>query len=84
MAESDLLREEKPKRVCAKCGRPLPAGRTSKYCERCEDLMLYQEVKEYILHHTVTEFEVADHFGIPLAKVREWIREGYIEYRKNS
>ena len=71
---------EKKRRVCKKCGRPLPSSWLDPLCESCADNELYQEVKEYILKNDVTEFEVASHFDISLEKVRKWIKEGYIEY----
>lgn len=74
----------KKRRICDKCGRPLPSSWLKNTCEACLDHELYSEVKEYILSHEVTEFEVADHFDIPLEKVRRWIHEGYIEYKPSN
>ena len=44
---------------------------------------LFREVKEYIRANDVNAYDVADHFHIPLHQVKEWIREGRIEYREN-
>ena len=70
-------------RVCARCGRPLPQSAPGPLCARCEDEDLYHQVKEYVIHNNVTEFEVAEKFQIPVTKVRHWIDEGYLEYKKN-
>ena len=43
--------------------------------------MLFQEVKEYIRANDVTEYDVASHFNLPLQQVKQWIREGRIEYK---
>ncbi|MCR4781239.1 MAG: hypothetical protein K5851_00625 [Lachnospiraceae bacterium] len=72
------------RRTCQNCGRALPRSWTEPLCESCYDKELYREVKYYILENNVTEFEVADHFNIPLEKVRHWIKEGYIEYKSKN
>ena len=72
------------RRVCQKCGCLLKRNKKGDLCPACQDKELYRQVKEFILHNDVTEVQVADQFDIPLSKVREWIREGYIEYRRNS
>lgn len=69
------------KSVCPRCGRPMPLSWHYPICPICKDDDLYHEVKDYILHNDVTELQVADHFGIPLSKIRQWIKEGYIDYR---
>lgn len=67
--------------VCPNCGKPIARSYKEKMCPACLDEVLYPQVKEYILHHSVTELEVAEHFDIPLQKVRSWIRDGRIEYK---
>lgn len=37
-------------------------------------------VKDYIRSNVVNEYMVADHFQISIKKVRNWIKEGRIEY----
>ena len=32
----------------------------------------------------MNEYEVAEHFGIPIKQVKAWIREGRIEYRTSE
>lgn len=65
---------------CEFCGRPLPNDYQDVLCPRCRDNQLFHDVKEFIRANRVNEYEVADHFGIPLKQVKAWIREGRIEY----
>lgn len=65
---------------CGECGRALPVHYEFDLCPRCREAELFREVKEYIRTNTVNEYEVAEHFHIPLRQVKEWIREGRIEY----
>ena len=78
--------EETPKKsgICSNCGRPMPRSVTGDLCSSCKDAMLYREVKEYLLHHEVTELELAEHFNIPLQQVRSWISDGRIDYKPRS
>lgn len=69
---------------CKSCGKRLPMSYKDDYCPACLDMMLLQEVKEYIRKNDVNEYQVAEHFGIPLRQVKEWIRDGRIEYRVKS
>ena len=34
--------------------------------------------------HEVKEIDVAEHFGIPVSKVRRWIKEGRIQYKEGE
>lgn len=69
---------------CEFCGRPLPLHFEQNLCPRCQEEHLFHEVKEFICSNTVNEYEVADHFGIPLKQVKQWIREGRIEYHTEN
>ena len=42
---------------------------------------MFIEVKDYIRANDVKENDVAEHFGIPVSKVRRWIKEGRIQYK---
>lgn len=42
----------------------------------------FRNVRDYIRANTVNEYEVAEHFHIPLRQIKEWIREGRIEYHE--
>ena len=47
-----------------------------------DEMVLFDAVRNYIRDNDVNEFEVAEHFGIPLTKVKDWIKNGRIEYRE--
>ena len=66
---------------CEFCNRPRPNDYEGTLCPRCKDHKLFHDVKEFIRANQVNEYEVADHFKIPLKQVKEWIREGRIEYQ---
>ena len=67
---------------CKSCKRPLPKKYEQDLCPRCQEIQLFHDVKEYIRSNDVNEYEVADHFHIPLRQVKAWIREGRIEYKE--
>ena len=69
---------------CEFCGRPLPKNYEGDLCPRCKDNQLFREVKHFIRSNNVNEYEVAAHFDIPLKQVKEWIRDGRIEYRTDN
>lgn len=71
-------------KYCGFCGRLLPKRYEGDLCPHCQEAQLFRNVKEFIRANTVNEYEVADHFHIPLRQVKEWIREGRIEYRKDN
>lgn len=71
-------------KYCEFCGAPISDSQESPYCERCEELVLFQEVKDFIRTNDVNEFQVAAHFGIPLRMVKAWIKEGRIEYKETA
>ncbi len=52
-------------------------------CPDCEREQLFRDVKEYIRENDVTEYDVALEFNIPHHQVKQWIREGRIEYKDN-
>ena len=66
---------------CKNCQRPLPLDYKEDLCPHCIESQLFYSVKEYIRENNVNEYQVAEHFGIPLKQVKSWIREGRIEYR---
>lgn len=71
-------------RACEYCGRPLPLKYAESVCPACKEFSLFHEVREYIRENDVTEYDVADHFSIPLSLVKKWIREGRIEYKEKD
>lgn len=68
---------------CSYCGKLLPINYSKDICPNCEESMLFSNVKDYIRENNVNAFQVAEHFDIPLKKVKEWIKEGRIEYVLN-
>lgn len=71
-------------RYCEFCRRPLSLDYEGTLCPGCVENELFSRVKEYIRSNDVTEYEVAEHFEIPLYRVKKWIREGRIEYKDNK
>lgn len=68
-------------KYCEKCNRPLPLSYESTLCPDCINHELFAQVKDYIRTNDVTEYDVAEHFHIPHHRVKQWIREGRIEYK---
>ena len=66
---------------CKQCGRDLNELYPHEYCPICAEINLFNEVKEYIRENDVNEQNVAEHFNLPVSKVRGWIREGKIQYK---
>lgn len=66
---------------CSNCHKPMTLSYEEDCCPACKDQLLFRDVKDYIRSHDVNEYNVADHFNIPIQKVRGWIREGRIQYK---
>lgn len=71
-------------RECIQCGRRLGEFYREDICPSCKEFNLFLEVKEYIRTNNVKEMDVAEHFNIPVSKVRTWIREGRIVYKTSD
>lgn len=71
-------------KLCPLCGKRLPHSYKEEYCPLCIDANLLNQVKDFIRENDVNEYQVADHFDIPVRHVKEWIREGRIEYRQTA
>ncbi len=69
---------------CELCKKPLPRRYQEGLCPTCLDNELFKKVKEFIRENTVNEYQVAEEFNIPLRQVKTWIREGRIEYKKDT
>lgn len=67
-------------KYCEHCGSPIPRSSEFACCSSCQDTILFRAVKDYIRENNVNEFQVAEHFGIPLGLVKRWMRELRIEY----
>ena len=79
---NQLVNDRNQRPVCSKCGHIMPRSQKGDVCQNCIDEELYRQVKDYILHHSVTEKELSDIFDVPLSKIHQWVNEGFIEYRK--
>ena len=71
-------------KYCEFCGRALPKHYEGTLCPACQEAQLFRNVRDYIRANTVNEYEVAEHFHSPLRQVKEWIREGRIEYQDSN
>ena len=69
---------------CPQCGRYLNDLYVEELCPMCQEINLFSRVRDYIRENEVNEYDVAEHFNIPLKKVRDWIREGRIQYKKQE
>lgn len=81
MLNSNLFNNYKQ---CEYCGTPLSPEYQDTICPSCKERTLFQRVKEFIRANDVNEYEVAYHFHIPLRQVKEWIKEGRIEYKEQT
>lgn len=68
------------KNNCKRCGKFLPKNWDGDYCDTCKEAILFDQVRDFIRDNNVTEREVAEYFGIPRAKVKEWIQDGRVQY----
>ena len=68
-------------KYCPQCGTQLNEMYPHELCPNCMEQNLFTEVKEYIRENEVREQDVAEHFNIPVRKVRSWIKEGRIQYK---
>jgi RNA polymerase subunit RPABC4/transcription elongation factor Spt4 len=77
----ETLEELELGKYCKQCQRSLPEFYEDELCPSCKEANLFAEVKDFIRSNDVKETDVAEHFDIPVGKVRKWIREGRIQYR---
>ncbi len=80
----DELKKRTEQKCCKQCGRYLADLYNKELCPTCIEMNLFSEVKDYIRSNDVRETDVAEHFNIPLRKVREWIRDGRIQYKNTN
>lgn len=69
---------------CKLCKKALPRSYKEEYCPTCKELRLFDSVREYIRSNDVNEYQVAAHFEIPVRIVKQWIKEGRIEYKEQE
>lgn len=67
-------------RQCPVCGRRIPLSYKEEVCAACEENRLFEEVKDYIRKNDVTEFKLAEKFGLSQRKIQKWINEGVIQF----
>ena len=73
---------EKDYKYCEVCGRTRPLTYTKDCCPACEELQLFDKVRDYVRSHDANEYDVAEYFGISLRVVKQWIRDGRMEYKE--
>lgn len=49
-----------------------------------EELLLFDKVREFVRNNDVNEYQVAEYFDIPVRMVKQWIKEGRIEYKEKD
>lgn len=76
--------EETNVKVCKQCNTRLSELYPHDLCPLCMERNLFNEVRTYIRENDVRENDVAEHFNIPVSKVRGWIREGRIQYKGDT
>ena len=69
-------------RVCTNCGKRIPLSNEHDMCNDCLRVSLFPKVKEFVRANDVNELEVAAHFGIDRALVRDWLDEGRLEHKQ--
>ena len=71
-------------KYCKMCRKALPPLSDSEYCYACEELLLFDKVREFVRNNDVNEYQVAEYFDIPVRMVKQWIKEGRIEYKEKD
>ncbi len=71
-------------KYCDVCHRPLSSEYEKDLCPVCMEEEMFSQVREYIRANDVNEYDVAEHFDLPLRQVKDWIREGRIEYKTDQ
>ena len=71
-------------KYCKMCRKALPPLSDWEYCYACEELLLFDKVREFVRNNDVNEYQVAEYFDIPVRMVKQWIKEGRIEYKEKD
>lgn len=78
-------KEEITIKSCEQCGARLHDSYPKTLCPSCIERNLFSDVKEFIRsRNDVREQDVAQEFNIPIRKVRDWIKEGRIQYKDDK
>ena len=67
-------------KMCSVCGRRMPSSFQGDICEACNENRLFEEVRDYIRTHSVTEAKLAEIFDISPRKIHQWISDGSIQF----
>lgn len=60
---------------CKQCNGYILTAYPFDVCPTWQEINLFSDVKDFIRNNTVTEYDVAREFEIPLRKVKQWIKE---------
>ena len=71
-------------KYCKGWGRAMSPNVINVYCEACEETQLFDKVRDFFRSYEVNEYDVAEHFGISVRIVKQWIKEGRIEYKERG
>lgn len=71
-------------KYCKLCKRILPVSYKEEFCGDCEERMLFDKVRDFVRKNEVNEYQVAEHFGISVRQVKQWIKEGRMEYKERD
>lgn len=71
-------------KYCKGCGRMLSPNYPEDYCGACQETQLFDKVRDFVRTYDVNEYDVAEHFGISVRMVKQWIKEGRIEYKEQG
>lgn len=69
-------------KFCTWCHCPIPEDSETDLCKNCQASMEFREIRDYVREHDVNEFQLSEIFEIPLRQVKQWIREGRLEYKE--
>ena len=78
---NELERKQSIRHKCCEfCGQAIPRSSELTFCMKCQEMTLFPKVRDYIRQNNVNEFQVAEHFNLPLSVVKYWMKERRIEY----
>lgn len=81
MREREKLLFGENHNYCKWCGRPIPVELGVDMCAGCQEDQVFREIRDYVRENDVNEYELAEIFDIPMRQVKQWIREGRLEYK---
>ena len=69
-------------KYCKMCRKALPPLSDREYCYACEELLLFDKVREFVRNNDVNEYQVAEYFDIPVRMVKQWIKGEELNIKK--